>query len=81
MCKPDVDVAAINAVGIAGQVLTLRRMMTDKGSPRPEFKLTQKVPVFGSGAIQGMITTIYLSRAEHDLLATLPAGRADQDSS
>jgi CYTH domain-containing protein len=49
------------------------RQVTEHASPRPEYKLTQKVPSGRSGPAQGLITNTYLSRAEHDLLATLPA--------
>lgn len=36
-------------------------------------KLTQKVPASLPGATQGLITNTYLSSAEYDLLASLPA--------
>jgi hypothetical protein len=39
----------------------------------PELKLTQKVPATRPGPVSGLITNFYLSRAEYDLLATLPA--------
>lgn len=38
-----------------------------------ELKLTQKVPAGQPGAVQGLITNTYLSPAEYDLLASLPA--------
>ncbi|MER6288416.1 hypothetical protein [Streptomyces sviceus] len=38
-----------------------------------ELKLTQKVPADRAGAVQGLITNTYLSPAEYDLLASLPA--------
>jgi CYTH domain-containing protein len=38
-----------------------------------EFKLTQKVPAYRPGHIQGLITNTYLSPAEYELLASLPA--------
>ncbi|GAA1933909.1 hypothetical protein [Kitasatospora viridis] len=38
-----------------------------------EFKLTQKVPAGGTGAVQGLITNMYLTRAEYDRLTVLPA--------
>jgi CYTH domain-containing protein len=38
-----------------------------------ELKLTQKVPANHPGYVQGLITNTYLSAAEYDLLATLPA--------
>ncbi len=57
---------------LTGTRLRLRRSAGD-GSPAPEYKLTQKVPAARPGPVQGLITNFYLSRAEHDLLATLPA--------
>jgi CYTH domain-containing protein len=38
-----------------------------------EYKLTQKIPTDAPGPIQGLITNTYLSRAEYDVLAGLPA--------
>ncbi|GAA1110769.1 hypothetical protein JBF12_01125 [Streptomyces javensis] len=38
-----------------------------------ELKLTQKVPADRPGAVQGLITNTYLSEAEYDVLASLPA--------
>lgn len=38
-----------------------------------EFKFTQKVPAGAPGFVQGLITSIYLSAAEYDLLVSLPA--------
>jgi CYTH domain-containing protein len=38
-----------------------------------EFKFTQKVPADRPGFVQGLITNTYLSAAEYDLLAALPA--------
>ncbi len=38
-----------------------------------EFKFTQKVPADEPGFVQGLITSTYLSAAEYDLLASLPA--------
>jgi CYTH domain-containing protein len=40
---------------------------------RREIKLTQKVPVARPGATQGLLTNTYLSPAEYEVLATLPA--------
>jgi CYTH domain-containing protein len=57
---------------LTGTRLRLRQV-TRPGSPEPEYKLTQKVPAARPGPVRGLITNIYLSRAEHDLLATLPA--------
>jgi CYTH domain-containing protein len=57
---------------LVGTRLRLRRVeRPDSGAC--EFKLTQKVPVDRPGHVQGLITNIYLSPAEYDLLASLPA--------
>jgi CYTH domain-containing protein len=39
----------------------------------PVFKLTQKIPERGSGAQQGLVTTMYLSKDEFFVFAQLPA--------
>lgn len=56
---------------LVGTRLRLRRAEWPDGSC--ELKLTQKVPVARPGAVQGLITNTYLSPAEYDLLASLPA--------
>jgi hypothetical protein len=56
---------------LVGTRLRLRR--TDWPDGGCELKLTQKVPVAQPGAVQGLITNTYLSPAEYDLLARLPA--------
>ncbi|THA90023.1 hypothetical protein E6R61_21330 [Streptomyces sp. LRa12] len=56
---------------VNGTRLRLRR--ADFADGRCELKLTQKVPVLLSGAIQSLITNTYLSPAEYDVLASLPA--------
>jgi hypothetical protein len=57
---------------LAGTRLRLRRAeSTHCGAC--EFKLTQKVPAQRPGHVQGLITNIYLSQAEYELLACLPA--------
>jgi CYTH domain-containing protein len=56
---------------LVGTRLRLRRTEWPDGGH--EFKLTQKVPVARAGAVQGLITNTYLSSAEYELLATLPA--------
>ncbi|MCC9310745.1 hypothetical protein LN042_27375 [Kitasatospora sp. RB6PN24] len=56
---------------LVGTRLRLRRAELPDGGC--ELKLTQKVPVARPGAIQGLITNTYLSPAEYELLATLPA--------
>jgi CYTH domain-containing protein len=57
---------------LPGTRLRLRRVDHVESGAR-EFKLTQKVPAGRTGYIQGLITSTYLSAAEYDLLATLPA--------
>ena len=57
---------------LPGTRLRLRRVdHLDSGTC--EFKLTQKVPAGRPGFVQGLITNTYLSAAEYDLLASLPA--------
>jgi CYTH domain-containing protein len=55
-----------------GARLRLRRVQALPGGGY-EFKLTQKVPAPRPGPAQGTITNIYLSDAEYELLARLPA--------
>jgi CYTH domain-containing protein len=57
---------------LPGTRLRLRRV-DHRGSGASELKLTQKVPAGRPGFVQGLITTTYLSAAEYDLLASLPA--------
>ncbi|MEV0941630.1 hypothetical protein AB0I90_14770 [Micromonospora wenchangensis] len=57
---------------LAGTRLRLRRSESLTDGSR-EFKLTQKVPAERPGHIQGLITNVYLSPAEYELLARLPA--------
>lgn len=61
----------INDRYLVGTRLRLRRAERSDGGC--ELKLTQKVPVARPGAVQGLITNTYLSSAEYDLLASLPA--------
>ncbi|MCX4767842.1 hypothetical protein OG562_44220 [Streptomyces sp. NBC_01275] len=56
---------------LVGTRLRLRRAAYPDG--RSELKLTQKVAIARPGAVQGLITNMYLSPAEYDLLASLPA--------
>jgi CYTH domain-containing protein len=52
----------------------LRLRQVDHGdSGARELKFTQKVPAGRLGFVQGLITNTYLSAAEYDLLASLPA--------
>lgn len=57
---------------LPGTRLRLRRV-DHLESGACEFKLTQKVPAGRPGYVQGLITNTYLSAAEYDLLASLPA--------
>ena len=57
---------------LPGTRLRLRRIDHLHSGDR-EFKLTHKVPACLPGHVQELITNTYLSAAEYDLLATLPA--------
>lgn len=57
---------------LTGTRLRLRRV-EDQPGEACVFKLTQKVPADQPGHVQGLITNIYLSPAEFELLARLPA--------
>ena len=57
---------------LPGTRLRLRRIDNLHSGDR-EFKITQKIPASRPGYVQGLITNTYLSAAEYDLLATLPA--------
>jgi CYTH domain-containing protein len=56
---------------LRGTRLRLRRV--DWADGRTEFKFTQKIPAEQPGYLRGLITNTYLSPAEYDLLAALPA--------
>jgi CYTH domain-containing protein len=56
---------------IDGTNLRLRQQSDDENEP--VFKLTQKLPTDATGARQGLITTMYLTEDEFQLLANLPA--------
>lgn len=57
---------------LLGTRLRLRRV-SDLDTGSCVLKFTQKLPAEQPGAVQGLITNTYLSPAEYDLLATLPA--------
>jgi CYTH domain-containing protein len=57
---------------LPGTRLRLRRV-DNLDSGERAFKFTQKVPAGQPGFVQGLITNTYLSAAEYDLLAPLPA--------
>ena len=70
----DANVTAVRTIVdryIEGTSLRLRRQTHSAGNQ--VFKLTQKLPRPEGLAQQGLITTIYLTEAEYDLFATLPA--------
>jgi CYTH domain-containing protein len=56
---------------IDGTSLRLREQIDDSGPPT--YKLTQKIPERSSGAQQGLITSMILSRDEFLVLTRLPA--------
>jgi CYTH domain-containing protein len=57
---------------LTGTRLRLRHVHHVDGG-NDEYKLTQKIPARTPGPIQGLITNTYLTRAEYDVLASLPA--------
>jgi CYTH domain-containing protein len=68
------DILAVDEIDdryLDGTRLRLRRMAQVGGAT--QLKLTQKVPEPDGGARQGVLTTIYLSEAEHAAFARLPA--------
>ena len=65
---------------LTGTRIRLRRV--DRSAPDPsEFKLTQKVSADRPGPVQGTITNTYLSEAEYDVFAVLPAAVLTKTSS
>lgn len=63
-------VRRIKDLYIEGTSLRLRKASVGPG--KVEFKLTQKLREHSAGALQGLITTVYLSSEEFDVLANLP---------
>lgn len=57
---------------LTGTRLRLRRV-DHLSSGTTEFKLTQKIPAGRPGPVRGLITNMYLSRAEYDQFVVLPA--------
>lgn len=57
---------------LPGTCLRLR-YVRDLETGARELKFTQKLPAEQPGHVQGLMTNTYLSQAEYDLLATLPA--------
>jgi CYTH domain-containing protein len=71
---PDAHVTAVRRIidrYIEGTTLRLRGQTDSAGNAR--FKLTQKLPRLEGGAQQGLITTMYLTAAEYEVFASLPA--------
>lgn len=56
---------------LVGTRMRLRRV--ERLDAEPVFKLTQKIPAGRTGAVQGLITNTYLSPAEYEVFAGLPA--------
>ena len=70
---PDASVVRVRRIMdryISGTLLRLREQ-SDPGGPKT-FKLTQKVGGNPGGAQQGLITSMYLTEDEFDILANLP---------
>jgi hypothetical protein len=71
---PDVLSSGGGPPGSAGRRAGSRgEPVTGAALAEPELKLTQKVPADRPGPVSGLITNFYLSQAEYELLATLPA--------
>lgn len=68
---PHTEARRITDRYLTGTRLRLRRV--ERAGAEPELKLTQKIPADRPGAVQGLITTAYLSPAEYEVLAGLPA--------
>lgn len=69
-------VESAEARRITDRYLTGTRMRlraVERAGAEPQFKLTQKIPAERPGALQGLITTAYLSAAEYEVFAALPA--------
>jgi CYTH domain-containing protein len=77
LAAPDVPVSAIRTVEIHDLYLSETRIrvrraetVAGEGAGRAEYKLTQKVPDPNLGP--GLITTLYLTLAEYQVLSQLP---------
>jgi CYTH domain-containing protein len=77
LAKPPLPAAVVASRRITDRYLPGTRLRLRRAEALPggacEFKLTQKVPANRPGHIQGLITNTYLSPAEYELLACLPA--------
>lgn len=69
-------VVAITDHYVTGTRLRLRRTVDHGDTETTTYKLTQKVPAPSGGP--GLITSLYLSAPEYDLLRRLPAERLDK---
>ena len=61
---------------LEGTTLRLREQSDSEGLTT--FKLTQKLPMRGTGAQQGFITSMYLTQNEFHVLARLPARKLNK---
>jgi hypothetical protein len=61
---------------LVGTRLRLRRTVENGGAETAVYKLAQKVP--GPGGGRGLITNLYLSADEYDLLLRLPGERLEK---
>lgn len=73
---PSATRVAITDHYVTGTRLRLRRTVEDADAKTTTYKLTQKVPAPNHGP--GLITSLYLSAYEYDLLLRLPAQRLDK---
>jgi CYTH domain-containing protein len=68
--QPATAIRKITDRYLIGTALRLRHMADQRDGHH--YKFTQKLPTDRPGPVQGLITNIYLSKAEYDLLAQLP---------
>lgn len=77
LARPPLPAAVTASRRITDRYLADTRLRLRRAESLPsgacEFKLTQKVPAQRPDHIQGLITNIYLSTIEYELLAALPA--------
>lgn len=69
--QPATAIRKITDRYLTGTALRLRHLADQRDAH--DYKFTQKIPADHPGPVQGMITNIYLSKAEYDLLAQLPS--------
>jgi len=68
--QPATAIRKITDRYLIGTALRLRHMADEHDGH--DYKFTQKIPSDCPGPVQGLITNIYLSEPEYDLLAQLP---------